>query len=119
MGMGMRLLHHLFRRSFIYSLCFRREDNISSRHGLLHANILLFDRSHSTKDENKVPLNKELNIEALSTQRLEDFFANEDFKSISPTSWGQTSISLVTKNIQAHIQAFDQAFHKNKSMLCK
>lgn len=98
-----------------------REYNISPRHGSLHANNFLSGRSYGTKDENKVPLNQELNVKALSTQRLEDFFANEDFKSSSPASWGQISISSATKNMQAQIQAFDQAFHgnDNKHMSCK
>lgn len=87
MGMAMHLLRRLFHRSATYSLFVPREYNISSRHGSLHANIFLFGRSYGTKDENKVPLNQELNVKALSTQRLEDFFANEDFKSSSPASW--------------------------------
>jgi hypothetical protein len=77
------------------------------------ANIFLSARSHGTKDENEVLLNQELNTKALSTQRLEDFFANEDFKSSSPASWGQTSTSL--QNMEAQIKAFDQAFHDSKA----
>src|SRR5580700_11233913 len=88
-------------RSATYSLFVPREYNISPRHGSLHTNIFLFGRSDGTKDENKVPLNQELNVKALSIQRLEDFFANEDFKSSSPASWGQISISSTTKNMQA------------------
>lgn len=76
----------------------------------MRTNNCLFDRSHSIKDKNEVPLDQERNAKELSTQRLEDFFANEDFKFSSPASWGRTSISPATKNVQAQIQAFDQAF---------
>jgi hypothetical protein len=79
-----------------------------------------FGRSHRTKDEHEVPLNQELDAKALSTQRLEDFFANENFKSSLPASYGQTSVSSATKNMQAQIQAFDQAFdRKDKPASCE
>ena len=74
----------------------------------------MFGRSNGAKDENEVPLDQESNTKALSTQRLKEYFANEALKSSSTTSWGQTSISQATKNMQGQIQAFDQAFETTR-----
>jgi hypothetical protein len=52
--------------------------------------------------------------EALSTQRLEDFFNNEDFKSSSPLTWGRTNTSSATQKMQVKLRDFDSAFNSNK-----
>jgi len=51
--------------------------------------------------------------EALSTQRLEDFFNNEDFELSSPLSWGRTNKSSATQKMSTKLQAFDEAFNSN------
>ncbi|PMD41130.1 hypothetical protein L207DRAFT_623286 [Hyaloscypha variabilis F] len=82
-----------------------------------HGSKFAYCKYYSAKDGHGVPLNQELDVKALSTQRLEHFFANEDFKSSWPASWGQTSILSATKNMQAQIQAYDEAFNgKDKSV---
>jgi hypothetical protein len=78
--------------------------------------IFVLGRSYSTKDEHEVLADRELDASTLSTQRLDSFFANENFKSNSPSAWGQTSVSTATKNMEAQLQAFDEAFdEKGKS----
>jgi hypothetical protein len=52
--------------------------------------------------------------EALSTQRLEDFFNNEDFKSTSPLTWGRTNKSSATQKMQTKLRDFDRVFNSNK-----
>jgi hypothetical protein len=74
--------------------------------------IFVLGRSYSTKDEYKLLADRELNASTLSTQRLNSFFANENYKSNSPSAWGQTSVSTATKNMGAQLQAFDKAFNK-------
>jgi hypothetical protein len=78
--------------------------------------MFVLGRSYSTKDEHEVLADRKLDASTLSTQRLDSFFANENFKSNSPSAWGQTSVSTATKNMEAQLQAFDEAFdEKGKS----
>jgi hypothetical protein len=78
--------------------------------------IFVLGRSYSTKDEYEVLADRELDASTLSTQRLDSFFANENFKSNSRSAWGQTSVSTATENMEAQLQAFDEAFDtKGKS----
>jgi hypothetical protein len=78
--------------------------------------IFVLGRSYSIEDEHEVLADRELDASTLSTQRLDSFFANENFKSNSPSAWGQTSVSTATKNMEAQLQAFDEAFdEKGKS----
>ena len=72
--------------------------------------MFVLGRFYSTKDKHEVLAGRELDARTLSTQRLDSFFANENFKSNSPSAWGQTSVSTATKNMGAQLQAFDEAF---------
>jgi hypothetical protein len=72
--------------------------------------IFVFGRSSSTKYEYEALADRGLDASTLSTQRLDSFFANENFKSNSPSAWGKTSVSTATKNMEAQLQAFDEAF---------
>ncbi len=78
--------------------------------------IFVLSRSYSTKDEHEVLADQKFTASTLSTQRLDSFFANENFKPNFPSAWGQTSVSTATKNMEAQLQAFDEAFdEKEKS----
>jgi len=55
----------------------------------------------------------ESDYETLSTQCLDDFFNNEDFKLSLPLTWGHTNKSSATQNMQTKIRDFDRAFDSN------
>jgi len=70
-----------------------------------------FGRCYNANDDHEAALNKEIDAKAMLAKRLEDFFTNEHVKSSSPSSWGGVGISSVVKNMQAQLEAFDQAFY--------
>lgn len=74
-----------------------------------------FGRNYGTNNDHKVSSNQENGAKTLSIQRVEDFFANKDVQSSSPFSSGRADISAAEKNMQAQLQAFDQAFYANDS----
>jgi hypothetical protein len=68
-------------------------------------------RSPDTGDGHEVDHASDHN--ALATQRLEDYFAREDFKLSSPHACGLTTKSSARQNMQTRLEAFDRAFNIN------
>jgi hypothetical protein len=48
-------------------------------------------------------------------QRVEDYFASQDFKHGFPHAYGITTIFSATQHMQTRLQAFDCAFNINSS----
>lgn len=68
-------------------------------------------RSPDTGDSQEVDHASDHNTPVL--QRVEDYFASEDFKRGSPHAYGITTIFSATQHMQTRLQAFDRAFNIN------
>jgi hypothetical protein len=70
-------------------------------------------RSTDTGDNQEVEHTSDHHTMVL--QRVEDYFAREDFKHGSLNAYGTTTIFSATQHMQARLQAFDRAYNINDS----
>jgi len=110
-GMIMRLLRRLF-HSLPISLSSSLVVYINTKE---NHNLLTFglSRCSGTNYDHEKNSCQPTDAQALSTRRLDNFFADKHVKSSSPSSWGQRSINSATKSMQAKLRSFDLAFYVN------